>query len=174
MEEKNLRISLMLISKIPFSVLFISYLYGVFVQNDSYTFKRGNTEWVVFSDIKKTGLKLVHSKVNVVEEESILYSDSLINNFLTHRFQNRVQPWEGVKGCPGILDSWDEYHRQVTLYYDGDRGEDIIYFQYIHKNAIKNHPNWKEKWVLISGGCSNYWSAGVGLTSKEVINFGVN
>ncbi|QNR24667.1 hypothetical protein [Croceimicrobium hydrocarbonivorans] len=143
-------------------------------QSKSFHFKRNNTEWIVFADSKKLGVGLPTSRINVLEERTVISSDSLIRRYLEHRFRDGELPQQGGGNCPVILDSWDDYYRQVVFYYDEEKSEDCILFHYVHKSVIVNHPNWKERWVFISGGCSNYWMARISLKSREVFSFGIN
>lgn len=155
-------------------VLFSQTSFNALAQTESLYFERNQIKWVLFTDSNEVGFNASTAMAKTLEQEEIITADSLIYDFLKSKFSNGQYPQQGINSCPYILDSWDRYYRQVVVVRENGTSEDIIWIQYIHKNVVEDHQNWKESWVYISGGCSNYWQAQVGVDSKKVISFRIN
>lgn len=133
-----------------------------------------SVQGVIFLEGGNRGLGKVVSERSTTNVEEVLHIDSLAKCFVDKRSAGRNLPQQGYESCPIILKSWKNYKRQIIKYIDQKTGDQILWFQYIHEQVISEHPDWKENWVLISGGCSNYWQIKYNLKSKRFFDFVIN
>lgn len=161
-----------------------TYLWPLFValfacvqsvgQTNTICFDIDDIQGVVFLKGGDEGLgQLVAKKIPVGVEE-VLSVDSLVKYFINNRSSEGGLPQQGYGGCPVISKSWNDYQRQVIKYEDKESSTQILWIQYIHKQVLDDHPNWKENWVLVSGGCSNYWQIRYDVKSKKLFDFSIN
>lgn len=136
-------------------------------------FNKNGVEGVIFSSVDVPGMDKIASGWTNVQPDEVLKVDSMAKLFVIKKSKGSF-PQQGFDNCPIIYKNWNEYYRQVVGYRDKKTNDEIILIQYVYKSMEKEHLNWKDQWVLVSGGCSNYWQISYNKRTQKLFGWAIN
>ena len=81
---------------------------------------------------------------------------------------------QGYQDCPSIINNWISYKRQIIGYVDKKNGNHIIWVNFFLEDSEIELQNWREVWVDVDGGCSNYWSIKYNCSKDKLFEWVIN